>query len=49
MEIKSFDNINKMPKLSKNDKIRKDTLNLLESSKDKLNRTFNILSDKNYK
>jgi hypothetical protein len=46
MEIKSFDNINKMPKLSKNDKIRKDTLNLLESSKDKLNR-LTYLSLKN--
>jgi hypothetical protein len=46
MEIKSFDNINKMPKLSKNDKIRKDTLNLLESSKDKLNR-LTYLSIKN--
>jgi hypothetical protein len=34
---KSFDNINKMPKLSKNDKIRKDTLQLLETQQGKLN------------
>jgi ADP-heptose:LPS heptosyltransferase len=37
MKLKSFDNIN-MPRLSKNQKVRRDTLDLLERNKDKLNR-----------
>jgi len=41
MKIKSFDNINKMPRLSKNQKIRQDTQKLLDDLKSKLNpRTF---------
>jgi hypothetical protein len=43
-EKKSFVNINKMPRLSKNEKIRRDTQNLLDSIKSKLNpRTFTAL------
>jgi len=41
MKIKSFVNINKMPRLSKNEKVRRDTLKLLNEIKSKLNpRTF---------
>jgi hypothetical protein len=43
-KIKSFDNINKMPRLSKNQKVRRDTLKLLDEIKSKLNpRTFTAL------
>ena len=45
MKKKSFD-IYKMPRLSKNQKIRRDTLDLLERNKDKLNR-LTYLSLKN--
>ena len=41
MKLKSFVNINKMPRLSKNQKIRRDTQKLLDDLKPKLNpRTF---------
>jgi ferritin len=41
---KSFDNINKMPRLSKNQKVRRDTQKLLDEIKSKLNpRTFTSL------
>jgi hypothetical protein len=41
MKIKSLHNINKMPRLSKNEKIRRDTQKILDSIKSKLNpRTF---------
>ena len=44
MKKKSFVNINKMPRLSKNQKIRRDTQKLLDSIKSKLNpRTFTSL------
>jgi len=44
MKKKSFVTINKMPRLSKNEKIRRDTQNLLDSIKSKLNpRTFTAL------
>ena len=45
MKKKSFDNINKMPRLSKNQKIRQDTQKLLEEIKSKLNpRTYTSLN-----
>lgn len=44
MKKKSFTNINKMPRLSKNQKIRRDTQKLLDEIKSKLNpRTFTAL------
>ena len=46
MKIKSFVNINKMPRLSKNQKVRRDTLKLLDEIKSKLNpRTFTAFRD----
>jgi hypothetical protein len=45
-ELKYFDNINKMPRLSKNQKIRRDTQKLLDELKSKLNpRTFKSFTD----
>jgi len=46
MKKKSFDIYNKMPRLSKNQKVRRDTLDLLERNKDKLSR-LTYLSLKN--
>ncbi len=46
MKLKSFVNINKMPRLSKNQKIRQDTQKLLNDLKPKLNpRTFKSFSN----
>lgn len=46
MKLKSFVNINKMPRLSKNQKIRQDTQKLLNDLKSKLNpRTFKSFTD----
>ena len=45
-ELKYFDNINKMPRLSKNQKIRQNTQKLLNDLKPKLNpRTFKSFTD----